>query len=59
LVEGLIASPATLQRTYHGLQVVPAVDGLFTFEYKAVATLKMVDANGAQVQFNFSDDPPV
>ena len=59
LEEGDIATPETLLRTYHPLNVVTAVDGLFTFEYKAVASITFLDANGAEALFLFQDDPPV
>lgn len=59
VLEGTQASPTTLTRTYHGLHVVTAVDGLFTFEYKSVASIGFVDANGSEVEFFFEDDPPV
>jgi len=58
LEEGSLADPETLLRTYHGLQVVTAVDGLFTFEYKAVESITMLDGNNSEVVFLFQDDPP-
>ena len=57
LTEGTVAAPSTLQRTYHAIQNITALDGLFTFEYKAVNNLKMVDAANALVEFNFKNDP--
>lgn len=59
LLEGTVALPTTLNRTYWGLNVATAVDGLFTFEYKSLMSVGMLDSNGVVVDFFYEDDPPV
>lgn len=55
-----IASPLVEQdyadRTFHGTHSMTSTDGLFTLEYRHLATLTLRDANGAQVVLQFEDE---
>ena len=55
--EGKTATPNTVQRTYHPLQVVKSTDQIITFEYEPIKSITFVDGNGDEVVFNYNLNP--
>lgn len=53
--EGGAATDPVLDRTYHPVSVISSTDGLFSFEYQALAEITMRDANGSEVVFILAD----
>lgn len=56
-----IASPLTEQdyaaRTWHGVRTITSTDGLFTMEYRCMASVTMLDANSQEVVLQFLNQP--
>lgn len=56
---GGIASPlvedSSKLRTFYDSQFIPSTDGLCYFELRPTKTLNMLDANGAEVAFQFAE----
>jgi hypothetical protein len=53
--EGGAATDPVLDRTYHPVSVISSTDGLFSFEYQALAEITMRDANGSEVVIILAD----